>query len=292
MPTGKDAYWFPHDSNARYDPKIMAMRTVYKTEGYGWYWMIIEMLREEPSHRLPYNDYTAGALAMQMQCDRTIAHQYLQDCIEKFTDGEGEGLFKTDGKWFWSDSLVRRMDAWDKRSEQAKQAAYMRWHSDRIASASVPQSVGNADAMQGEERRGEGKGGASSLIVTPTVKGTYTKEEGSATQQHLHIDDDQIIRIWNSVKGCKPKQPDAVELLTRLRQEFPDLDILAESKAWAARKLSEPLTVKSKPAAQIWNWMRKAREFTQEKEASHGRAAITNRVPRQYTPSKPFRPGL
>lgn len=31
----KDCYYFPHDSNARSDPKIMALIQKYGIEGYG-----------------------------------------------------------------------------------------------------------------------------------------------------------------------------------------------------------------------------------------------------------------
>ena len=31
----KDAYFFSHDCNARNDPKILALRSVYGAEGYG-----------------------------------------------------------------------------------------------------------------------------------------------------------------------------------------------------------------------------------------------------------------
>jgi hypothetical protein len=130
---------------------------------------------------------------------------------------------------------------------------------------------------------GGGGGGGSSLIVSPNVKETYTKEVGRHQPYPQHMDDGQIIDLWTSVKGCKLKRDDALELLSRIRKEFTDLDILAESKSWAARKLSEPLTSKSKPSAQIWNWMRKAREFAKEKEAKRDRPNIGYRVPKKYT---------
>jgi hypothetical protein len=42
----KDAYYFSHDTNARNDPKIAAMRQSYGVEGYGLYWIVVEMLAE------------------------------------------------------------------------------------------------------------------------------------------------------------------------------------------------------------------------------------------------------
>ena len=49
------------------------------------------------------------------------------------------------------------------------------------------------------------------------------------------------------------------------KQVRHELDLLKESKGWAARKLSEPLGPRSRPSSQIWNWMMKARQFAQER---------------------------
>ena len=49
----KDAYYFSHDSNARNDHRIMKLRMDLGMEGYGIYWAIIEMLREQANYTLP-----------------------------------------------------------------------------------------------------------------------------------------------------------------------------------------------------------------------------------------------
>ena len=65
----KDAYYFSHDANARQDPKILEMISVYGIEGYGRYWILVEMLREQSDYTLSLTGkYTFNALAMQMQC--------------------------------------------------------------------------------------------------------------------------------------------------------------------------------------------------------------------------------
>ena len=59
----KDAYYFPHDCNARNDPKVLALRSVFGAEGYGVYFMTIEILREQPDYRLKVTKYLYNALA-------------------------------------------------------------------------------------------------------------------------------------------------------------------------------------------------------------------------------------
>lgn len=59
----KDAYFFSHDCNARNDPKILALRSIYGAEGYGVYFMLIEILREQPEYKLPITKYIWNTLA-------------------------------------------------------------------------------------------------------------------------------------------------------------------------------------------------------------------------------------
>ena len=48
----KDAYYFSHDSNARNDIKILRLRRSLGLEGYGIYFCLIEMLREQDDYKM------------------------------------------------------------------------------------------------------------------------------------------------------------------------------------------------------------------------------------------------
>jgi len=85
----------------------------------------------------------------------------------------------------------------------------------------------------------------------------------SEIEESLSEGDREVISVWRSVEGFALSKAAAKQLVASLRTEFADVDILAESKAWAARKLSEPLKPGARPSSQIWNWMKKAREFAQ-----------------------------
>jgi len=117
----------------------------------------------------------------------------------------------------------------------------------------------------GEERGVEGvvKGDENETSEKPIPRSRTEAEET------LCEGDREVISVWRSVKGFDLSEANARELVARLRTEFADLDILAESKAWSARKLSEPLKRGSKPTSQLWNWMRLARKFAEERR-QHG----------------------
>ncbi len=114
--------YFSHDSNASNDPKIMSMRSVYGWEGYGWYWLIVEMLREQKEYKLKLNKYIYNALAMQMHCNAEKSQSYIEDCINEFY------LFESDGEYLWANSLIKRMGKMEEKSSKAKKAAEARWN--------------------------------------------------------------------------------------------------------------------------------------------------------------------
>lgn len=110
----KDAYYFSHDSNARNDPKILAMRSKYGYEGYGWFWALVEMMREQNNLKLPMQPQCMwNAYALQLQCDVDAVHKFVEDCINEFK------LFTADGEFFWSESLLKRMKQKDEKTEKS-----------------------------------------------------------------------------------------------------------------------------------------------------------------------------
>ena len=99
--------------------------------GYGLFWAILEMLRNEATYKLPLDKTTYRAI--KMHTGTTIdVEAYLKDCISEYTDGEsGNGLFNSDKKFFWSASLLRRMEKYETLKEKRSQAANARWNKER-----------------------------------------------------------------------------------------------------------------------------------------------------------------
>lgn len=122
----KDAYFFSHDCNARNDPKILALRSVYGAEGYGVYFMLVEILREQPDYKLAVNKYIWSTLAMQMQVEASKLEQIINDCCTEFSEN-GNTLLVNDGEYLYSESLLRRMGKVDDISNLRREAARKRW---------------------------------------------------------------------------------------------------------------------------------------------------------------------
>jgi len=52
----KDAFYFPHFCNARHDRKIKRLRKELGTEGYGIFFMLLEILRDQIDFKYPMKD--------------------------------------------------------------------------------------------------------------------------------------------------------------------------------------------------------------------------------------------
>ena len=119
----KDAYYFSHDANARHDPNIIKMISIYGMEGYGWYWVIIEMLREQDNYKLSIRDQSdIDVIVSQTNSDPNTIQKYIDDCVKIFK------LFKKSNKYLWSKSLLNRMKKMDEKREKGRKASNKRWN--------------------------------------------------------------------------------------------------------------------------------------------------------------------
>jgi hypothetical protein len=135
------------------------------------------------------------------------------------------------------------------------------YYMDRVSIPSISASSAVSDSMANS---GRGLG----VVKGEGIKGREAiPRSESETEESLCEGDREVISIWCSVKGFSMPNEEAAQLVARLRTDFPDIDIRKESKAWAVRKLSEPLGPNSRASSQLWHWMSKARGFAQERSA-------------------------
>lgn len=102
----KDAYYFSHDSNARLDDKIIALRMKHGWEGYGLFWALIEKLRDNSDYSC-IKDYNLIAFDLRTES------QKIKSIIEDFD------LFEFDENIFYSRSLTARMSPRDEAKKSA-----------------------------------------------------------------------------------------------------------------------------------------------------------------------------
>ena len=106
----KDAYYFPHFCNARHDRKIRRLRKELGLEGYGIFFMVLEILREQIDFRYPMDDIDL------LSDDLETSEQKVRTVISNY------GLFdvqETDeGQYFFSPKLIIYLEPYFRSKEQ------------------------------------------------------------------------------------------------------------------------------------------------------------------------------
>lgn len=106
----KDAYWFPHDSNARHDPKMTRLRMKFGLSGVGFFWCCVEFLRDQDEYKASLNDF--DTLCFEFGIESTVIDEMID--IGLLTN-DGDGIV-------YSDSLKNRMFYWDEKKRKHSEA--------------------------------------------------------------------------------------------------------------------------------------------------------------------------
>jgi hypothetical protein len=148
--------YFPHYVNSRNDRKVRRLRKELGVEGYGIFFMILEVLREQSELKYPMDDI--DLLAEEF----TTSEQKVRVVICNY------GLFQVDdGNFFYSPKQIEYLQPYFEKSKRMKHLALIRWsksangedlshmrtHSVGTTQALLTQSVGTPYAMQGKERK-------------------------------------------------------------------------------------------------------------------------------------------
>jgi hypothetical protein len=100
----KDAYWFRHDANARNDIKIIELRSLHGYEGYGLYFGILEVMREQAHYAIPENKI--GMVSVALGESAAKVKEVIEDCVSV-------GLFERNDGLIYSPSFLDRMSKWE-----------------------------------------------------------------------------------------------------------------------------------------------------------------------------------
>lgn len=127
--------WFPHDSTAFSDAKLLRLRARYGWEGYAYYFVTLEWMYQTADAIALRTD--VPLLAMLIGKDEAFMEKFIQYCvdIDLFSEDDKGGLF--------SYRLVEEKAKEREKSIKAKESAERRWK--KIdANALRTQSEGNA----------------------------------------------------------------------------------------------------------------------------------------------------
>lgn len=184
----KDTFYFSHDSNAKDDPKCVGLIESLGLEGYGIYWVLLEILREQPEYSYPMKLIPAIARRYNTTAEKVKA---VVCGFELFTVDEEKGDFR-------SESLIRRMQPLNEMRERRSQAGIrgneVRWSAKRLqnsdtAIAEQSQSDNNAIQTQSQCDRKTSLSKVKESKVKKSKVNNIKKEIAKAIKKEEHAAD-------------------------------------------------------------------------------------------------------
>ena len=195
----KMAEYFPHDYNARNDPKLIKLQMEMGQEGKGIFWDIVEMMYEQSGYLLK-SQYATYSFSLKIEPEK------IKRVLEDFD------LFETDSVNIWSISILKRLQLRKDKSETARNSVNKRWLYGR--NTKVYQTVYERNTKK------ESK-----------VKEIKEKKERKETSIPNHLKDSMNAFVEMRTKIRKPVTGHAIELIIKDLQKWypdnPDLQIQA-----------------------------------------------------------------
>lgn len=153
----KDAYYFPHFSNARNDAKLLKLRRILGIEGYGIYFMLLEVLRDQTDFKLPL------ASIDDLEFEFRISKEKILAVVTNFQ------LFEIIDDKFFSPKMMLYLQPYLEKTERARLAANKRWYSIRNDANADANAYTNAYASKGKESKVNKVNKESKVFTPPSI---------------------------------------------------------------------------------------------------------------------------
>lgn len=225
------ASYFSHDSNARNSDKLIALRMKMGAEGYGIYFMLLERLREEPDY-MSIKDY--NLLAFDLRVDAAKLKAVIED-FRLFS-------FTEDGKRFYSEGFLYRMQQKDAKSTKARESANKRWRKTQNAESTSAEAVPLHEAIDAKAMRSQCEGNAikeSKVKITPPISPSAGEESASGASTLAAERDPGHSPHTSTEPACETASPPAGSGQSPIRQRAPAARFRAPTVAEVADYCSQ-----------------------------------------------------
>lgn len=216
----KNAFYFPHFSNARNDAKVLKLRRVLGLEGYAIYFMILEILRDQTDFRFPLDGLEELEFELRVSKEKisTVIHDY-----DLFVIDETHHFFSAKFNEFMQPYLLK--------AEKNRESALKRWknanalptHSETDANALPTQCERNAIKEKKGKEKKEKKTNEISPLIPPT---------GGLADYHSDFDSDAFKKKWNEWLNFrreikKKMTPSTIDYQLKFLSNFSVIDAMA-----------------------------------------------------------------
>lgn len=190
----KDAYYFPHFSNARHDRKLKRVIKDLGIEGYGIYFMVLEVLRDQQDFKYPLQDIDllADEFGTSESKLRVVVTNY--DLFQVDTENN-----------FFSMKQMLYMQPYLDKSERARKAAQLRWSGINDANA-LPNA--DANAMQVKESKVKESKVKEEKVLTARelIFEKWFKYKREKKQTYTPTGKETLIKTWSSYSDAQLEQ--------------------------------------------------------------------------------------
>lgn len=224
----KKAYYFSHDSNAKTDEKILNLRADMGWDGYGIYWALIETLHDSTGYKFAFKSLQGLSINLGVKREK------LEKIINSF------GLFEKDENFFWSNSLMKRMnkkkEVQESYSNRGKKGAEAKKEKNSLSPDELMIELGlssaTAELKQGKEKKEKEIEKESSLMKDLSIDRCKMPKDSTG---YLVIE--SSIKLY---KGFAINFPDNRDLPLKTVVEWvPPIRNLIEKKKYTYAQIKE-----------------------------------------------------
>lgn len=255
--SSRDTFYFPHEYNAKDDPKCERLIWEMGMEGYGIFWALLEVLRVQPDYTYPLANIPIVAYKYRADVDKM--RRVVLD-FDLFTIVED--------KIFFSNGLLNRMRPMDEARniarESGKKGAAKRWKNrvenrdpNRVQMATPIGPLMASKVNKSKEKES----------IKEDCKGEETSADnsaegmsagGSAPAPHKYSESFLKFQKWitdNAPRVAKMKEPMTEEQSQKLKDKYPTEQIC---EVLQAMHNYEPLIRRNRSAyLTASNWLRR-----------------------------------
>lgn len=178
----KETYYFPHDTNATHDPKCLALINDFGVHGYGFYWLLIEVLHQQRDGRLEKFPKLYDGLAYEFKTTKEDVAKLIEAMLHQYN------LLKEDDTHIWSDRVIRNLENRRIKCEVKAESGRIGGIKSGISRRTLKQNEAPLKANEQKERKGK------------EIKEKNTTVANDATPRPL-TDTQKIVTAFKMLQG-------------------------------------------------------------------------------------------
>lgn len=186
--------WFRHDTNARNDIKLVKLRR-RGLDRIGLFWCVVEMLRETDGWKIPL--YDVEDILYDLRCEKNV-----------FDDIFECGLLEKDELFFWSNSLIKRMEEYEIVLQKRRDAGSKGGKKKADNNALLANANQSSSKLLASAKQTSSKSLANRIELNRIELNGFENNENNTIATAPH---EYYLSVWNDIFKCETITTSAIE---------------------------------------------------------------------------------